>query len=225
MPRTSDFELIVNGAAYAVGPGGALVEAAPRFGGMIRFETRDGMFSADALCAAAMLRALRDESKDTCVVYAECSGLDAAVPVVVNPPHNKATAALPVPELARLSGEVLCVTFCGTVCAVGKSEAVLTCENARLAVVRDDTCAAIRIWRREAAEADWKLVFSDGLAAASAAIDCAEDLRDGVLERGVGMQGGDSEIGISKQEGRLKGVAVCSTVLLGDAHTDEGARV
>lgn len=223
MRRTSDIRIRVNGAAYRVLQDKTAADAAcfretePRLGGMIRFETFLGAFSADAVCAAALYCAQRRGDRQNGVVFVECSGSETMIPVVVNPATGKATAILPVPNLEAEREGTLLVRFPGVACLVCRSGSVQESHwtgITELAVLCDASGTEIKIFRRDS-DAPWRAVPADGLAAAAAAAAFAQaDFPDGVTEHDISMHGFSAEVGVSMRAGVLSGISVCSRVEL-----------
>lgn len=209
----------VNGRALSVRVNPQTEECAevavcpPACGGEIRVETAVPFFSADALCAAALIAALRRGETARCVVLTESAAADGVIPAVVEPDSGKVTLVLPVPTVNTEQPALCCVRFPGLDCFVSTGEypSELPAGPA-LHVLRDVHSAMLRIRLYDANSAAWTELCSSGLAAASAAVDMAGTLADGVMEYGIGMPGGNVEVGVSKRGGVLCGVSVCSAV-------------
>ena len=185
----------------------------PSCGGEIRVETADSYFTADALCAAAFVAARNRGETGRCVVLAESAAANRVIPAVVEPDSGKVTLVLPVPTVNTADSARCCVRFPGLYCFVSTENLPtdLSVEPA-LHVLRDPKSEMLRIWLYDEKNTVWKELPSSGLAAASAAVDMAASLADGVMEYGIGMPGGTVEVGVSKRSGVLSGISVCSTV-------------
>lgn len=185
----------------------------PVCGGEIRVETAVPFFSADALCAAALIAALRRGETARCVVLTESAAANAVIPAVVEPDNGNVTVVLPVPAVRTENTDVCCLRWPGLDCCVstGALPEKLP-ESPALYVLRDSKCEMLRMWLYDGLDAAWTELSASGLAAASAAVDMARSLDDGVMEYGIGMPGGTVEVGVSKRGGVLCGVSVCSAV-------------
>lgn len=222
MHKTSEIEILVNGNAYRCSVNGAcsgnvpFCATVPKAGGMTRVDTFENKFSADAVCAAAMLYADRNRISANTVVVVECAPGSDVIPVVVNPMRQQATCVLPVPEVVELSSDAATIHFKGTVCFVHLSDAAFPPSDdvgADLFVSFRGDGAEASIWRR-GGDHSWEPVDADGLAAAAIAITAAKGLSDGVTEHDVCMKSGTAEVGVSMRGGRLCGLSVCSTVAI-----------
>lgn len=220
MPRTSDLHLRINGRAVVLTSArrpqreNEYFLCPPVSGGEVRVETLKGMFSADAVCAAAFSVANAREIKERCVVMTECSGAAGIVPVVVETDALKATAVLPVPNVEK-KRDSLFVSFPGVTCVVSRRDGMPESSDfPALLVLRDSTCEKILSWFQASPEEMPTELSSSGLAAAASAIDLAWSMPDGVAEYGVGMSGGTAEVGVSMRGGLLAGLSICSSVSL-----------
>ena len=185
----------------------------PVCGGEVRAVTPEPYFSADALCAAALIAALNRGETARCVVLTESAAANAVFPAVVEPDSGRVTLVLPVPAVNTEHPALCCVRFPGLDCFVSTGE--LPAEmpaGPALHILRDPHSEMLRIRLYDAKRAAWTELSSSGLAAAYAAVDMARTLADGVMEYGIGMPGGTVEVGVSKRGGVLCGVSVCSAV-------------
>ena len=185
-----------------------------KIGGEVRVEAASGMLSADAVCAAAYHHARMTNARGRCIVMTECGGAEGLIPVVAEPDSGKATAVLPVPNVEQ-DGNKLLVMFPGLTCVVSLQDLRHEASASPvLFVLRDAECERIRVWFRSAPDSNWTELPSSGLAAAAAAVDLASSLPDGVMEYGIGMYGGTAEVGVSKRDGLLAGLSICSCVAI-----------
>ena len=167
------------------------------------------VFSADALSAAVYAAAEQNSLQERSVLMAQSSCCSAVIPAVVEPKERKVTLVLPVPHTLQENG-CLRVAFPGITCIVAQtalSDPEMT--GPALLVLRDPECEMLQI-RYLGADGQQTELVSSGLAAVAAAIDQAQTLADGVIEYGVGMPGGTAEVGISKKQGQVAGVSICS---------------
>ena len=184
----------------------------PCFGGEIRVEMPSDLFSADALCAAAFVQAVRRGDQKRCVVLVESSGWNSILPVMVDPDSGKTAAGIPVPEVERGNGP-LKLTFPGLACLVGAGKSVPdNITSAVLLVERDESCSYVTACGRLKKEALTTVLPASGLAAAAAAIDYADAQPDGITEYEIGMDGGTIGVGVVMRGGQLSGLSVSSVV-------------
>lgn len=217
MPRISDCNVTVNGRSLRLTrdavsdfPNTAVLAADPADDTVVRVDAP--AFSADALSAAAYAAALQDGLQDRSILMTQTACAPGVIPAVMEPSEHKVTLVLPVPEIFRRENGDLIAAFPGISCVVTRSEqAALSQEGTWLIVQRDENGEMIRIRYRDASGTETELV-SSGLAAVAAAIDLAQTLSDGVIEYGIGMAGGTAEVGVSKKQGAVAGVSICSVL-------------
>lgn len=217
MPKISDCNVTVNGRSLRLTrdavsdfPNTAVLAADPAGDAVVRVDAP--VFSADALSAAAYAAAVQDGLQGRSILLTQISCSPGVIPAVVEPSEQKVTLVLPVPEITRLENGDLIAAFPGIRCAVTRSEqAAIVQEGAWLIVQRDEHGEMLRIRYRDAAGTETELV-SSGLAAVAAAIDLAQTISDGVIEYGIGMLGGTAEVGVSKKQGAVAGVSICSVL-------------
>ena len=221
MNYTKQYDVIVNGRMVKLTPNanaadeGCTRYCAPRSAGQIRTENRLGVFSADDVCAAALVYALQSGESGHAVVMVESCGAEGPIPVVVNQKSGHVTIRLPLPEIREPVDGVRHIAYPGLRCYVGEHVSdVPDAETPALLVCRNSDCSKVTV--QLLAEKGLPPVELDasGLAAAAAVIDYAATFPDGVSECGVGMNGGDLEVGVSVRNGAVLGLSVCSVLRL-----------
>ncbi len=221
MDFTKDYDVIVNGRLVKLTPNADAADesctryCAPRSAGQIRTENRLGVFSADDVCAAALVYALQSGESGHAVVMVESSGADAPVPVVVNQKSGHVTIRLPLPEILEPVDCVRHIAYPGLHCYVGEHVSDLPdAETPALLVCRNSDCSKVTVQLLVEKGLPPVELDASGLAAAAAVIDYAATYPDGVSECGVGMSGGDLEVGVSVRNGAVLGLSVCSVLRL-----------
>ena len=190
----------------------------PRQGEDVRVEPPDGAFDADVLRCAGYAQALWRGETGKCLVMAACGGLSEALPVVADPAQGTASAVMPLPEDARALPWAYRAAFAGGVWYViedGADEALL-----RRAVQAEPDAplvgaaffgrgtGAIRPVVFLRASGEYRELRSSAAGSAAAAMMRASELRDGITEIGVGQRGGNLEVGVRTEGGRVTGLSV-----------------
>ena len=224
MQNRVDLYLRVNGRTLVLAPedsAGTVHLCSPRFGGEIRVEMAHGIFSADALCAAAFVQAVRRGARERCVVMVESGGLAGILPVMVDPATGKVAAGIPIPEIARI-GDTAKLQFPGLICCVGTNpRGLFDGDSAVLLVERNAECSFVSARGRLNADEPFSVFPASGIAAAAAAIDYAAAQLDGITEYEIGMEGGEIGIGVVMRGGVLSGLSV-SSVVVWDTEAGDG---
>lgn len=195
----------------------------PRFGGEIRLEMMGGEFCGNALRCAGYFKALCRGERRKCCVMAEISGAPGVLPVMVDVAQNAVSTTMPLPQsMERLDWpEVTAhrVSFDGI------THYVIDCAEPDDTFVRRaiqdaaDTPAVGAIFLNRATGAIRPVVYvrqtgtcvaetSCASGSTATAVVLATSLHDGITEIGIGQPGGDLEVGVRKEAGRVTGLSI-----------------
>lgn len=188
---------------------------APKSVGQIRTENRLGIFSADHVCAAAFLYAVQSGESGHAVVMAESCGTTAPIPVVADMKTGHVTVCPPIPVVHDPADGVRRMDFPGLRCYVGTQISnVPDAETPVMLVRRSADCSMVNVQLCLSHGAPLIELPASGIAAAAAVIDYASTFPNGVSECGVGMPGGELEVGVKVEDGAVLGLSVCSVLRL-----------
>ena len=218
MDELREYDVSVNGRVLKLSPeyhenASAVQYCAPRSAGQIRVNHTPALFSADAVCAAALVFATQKKESGHTVVMVEVSDTRPPVPAVVDMRNGHVTVCPPVPVVHETVNGVRRLDFPGIRCYVGLEMPALPEEDLPVLLVsRNGDCSDVKASFCSGSPESIVLLPGSGLAAAAAVIDYAATFPDGVSECGVGMPGGDLEVGVSVRDGAVTGLSVCSIV-------------
>lgn len=201
----------------------------PQSGGEIRLEMMGGEFCGNALRCAGFYQALCRGEQGKCCVMAEISGADGVLPVMVDVAQSAASTTMPLPVSVEALDwpEALAhrVTFDGiTHYVIERAEP----DNALVQRAIQDASASPAvgaIFLNRATGAIQPIVYvrqtdscvaetSCASGSTAAAIVLSAELCDGITEIGVGQPGGDLEVGVRKEAGRVTGLSIGGAVTL-----------
>lgn len=203
--------------------------APPRYGGEIRLEMMGGEFCGNALRCAGYYQALQRGEKGKCCVFVEISGADGVMPVMVDPAAGMASASMPLPRAVRAEdwpeAPTHRVMFAGITHFVIERAAPedALVQRALQAAPEAEAVGAVFLNResgsirpvvcvRETSSCVAESSCASGSTAA--AIILAQELRDGIMEIGIGQPGGDLEVGVCKHDGAVTGLSIGGPVRL-----------
>lgn len=201
----------------------------PQSGGEIRLEMMGGEFCGNALRCAGFYQALCCGEQGKCCVMVEISGATGVLPVMVDVAQQAASTTMPLPASVETLNwpetPASRVTFDGiTHYVIDRAEPddalvrrTIQDAGARPAVgaiFLNRATGAIQpiVYVRETGSCIAETSCASGSTAA--AVVLASELRDGITEIGVGQPGGDLEVGVRKEAGRVTGLSIGGPVSL-----------